>query len=107
MSSLSGGKFSGYVKVEILTHHPRQWTWKVCKETNHAPVLVAKTPLSCAESAWSAGSKALKLYEHGCITEDSVRLDVTPAPSREKMVSRRARWSPPSATLAVDYLPVG
>jgi hypothetical protein len=79
----------------------------VCKDTNNAPVLAAKSPLSCAESAWSAGSKALKLYEHGCITEDAVRLDVTPAPSREKVMSRRTRWSPSSAASAADYLPVG
>lgn len=58
-------KFLGYVKVEILTHHPRRWIWKVCKDFNHVPVLVARAPLSCAESAWAAGSKALKALERG------------------------------------------
>jgi hypothetical protein len=57
--------FVGYVKVEILTHHPRQWTWKVCKHATRLPVLAAKTPLSCAESAWAAGSKALQALEQG------------------------------------------
>lgn len=95
-------KFLGYVKVEILTHHPRRWTWKVCKDMNHAPVLVAKAPSSCAESAWSAGSKALQALEHGWITEDAVRLDITQAPSRGKVVSRRPRPSPPIAALEAD-----
>ena len=60
--------FIGYVKVEILTHHPRQWTWKVCKHATRLPVLAAKAPLSCAESAWAAGSKALQALEQGGIT---------------------------------------
>jgi hypothetical protein len=67
MSGVSDNKFLGYVKVEILTHHPRQWTWKVCKHTNQFPVLSAKIPLSCAESAWDAGSKALRALEQGKI----------------------------------------
>ena len=64
-------KFLGYVKVEILTHHPRRWTWSVCKDVNHTPVLVAKGPLSCAQSAWDAGSKALKALERDLVTGDT------------------------------------
>lgn len=67
MPRASEHQFLGYVKVEILTHHPRQWTWKVCKDASHLPVLAAKTPLSCAESAWDAGNKALKALEQGKI----------------------------------------
>jgi hypothetical protein len=71
MSDVSDGKFLGYVKVEILTHHPRQWTWKVCKHASHLPVLSAKVPLSCAESAWDAGNKALKALEQSKIAARS------------------------------------
>ena len=107
MSRGPNDKFLGYVKVEILTHHPRRWVWRVCKDINHMPVLEAKAPLTCAESAWSAGNKALHALEHGWITEDAVRLNITQAPSRGKVMPRRARPSPSIAAPAADYLPVG
>jgi hypothetical protein len=57
--------FIGYVKVEILTHHPRRWTWKVCKRETRLPMVMAKAPLPCAESAWEAGKKALAALQQG------------------------------------------
>lgn len=54
-----------YVKVEILTHHPRRWIWKVCKHSDARPVMTAQVPMVCAESAWDAGRKALMALDHG------------------------------------------
>ena len=65
MSLRPGCGFLGYVKVEILSHHPRRWVWKVCKDGTQSCVLAAEAPLSCAESAWDAGTKTLKLLEQG------------------------------------------
>jgi hypothetical protein len=58
-------KFSGYVKVEVLSHHPRRWIWSVCRDGTHSAVMVGRTPLFSAESAWDAGRSALAALERG------------------------------------------
>jgi hypothetical protein len=65
MAYESESKFFGYVKIEVLTHYPPQWTWKVCKHITDSPVVVAEAPLSSSESAWDAGRKALIALEQG------------------------------------------
>ena len=80
-------EFLGYVKVEILSHHPRLWTWKVCKDGTQSCVLAAQAPLSCAESAWDAGKKALKLLEQGL----AVTVPSSAAATKRDIVLERRR----------------
>jgi hypothetical protein len=65
MASIAERKFFGYVRVEIVSHHPRRWIWSVCRDGTHSAVMVARTPLFCAESAWEAGRNALAALEKG------------------------------------------
>jgi hypothetical protein len=99
------------VKVELLSNHPRQWTWKVCKDGTHSTVVAAKATLSCAESAWEAGRKALKALEQNIavtVHGDAATLDGEVITERERgeiartRIDGRRRGAPPSARQQAD-----
>jgi len=58
-------KFLGYVKVEILSHHPRRWGWAVCKDMVDMPLIRSDATFFSAEDAWNTGRSVLAALEHG------------------------------------------
>ncbi len=58
-------KFFGYIKVEILSHHPRRWGWTVCKDVADTPLLKSDATFFSAEDAWNTGRSVLAALERG------------------------------------------
>ena len=65
MSRASDRKFLGYVKVEVLSHHPRRWGWAVCKDIVDMPLIKSDATFFCAEDAWNTGRSVLAALERG------------------------------------------
>ena len=63
MSRESNCKFFGYVKVEILSQHPRCWGWAVCKDAADMPLIRSEAAFSSAEDAWNTGKIVLAALE--------------------------------------------
>ena len=65
MPRKSDNKFGGYVKVEVLFHHPRRWGWTVCKDAADMPMIRSDATFFCAEDAWNTGRSVLAALERG------------------------------------------
>ncbi len=62
--------FFGYVKIELLSQHPRRWGWKVCKEGGEFVVVASQAIFFSAEEAWRVGRKVLVQLERGATANE-------------------------------------
>ena len=66
MQQRSRPKFFGYVKVELISRSPRQWSWSIHSDRAEAfAAAVSDRAFRASEDAWRDGQRTLAMLEAG------------------------------------------